>query len=114
MLCKKCAKDISSDVNFCPSCGTVVMEKSYKEEKEVYAQVFYEFDKKGLIPTWSWTGFLFGFIWYFFKGMWVKGLLMLTMSIFSGGALWFPFLIYCGVLGKWDYYLLKTKDKQLW
>ena len=33
MLCKKCAKDISSDVNFCPSCGTVVMEKSYKEEK---------------------------------------------------------------------------------
>lgn len=84
------------------------------EEKEVYQKVFLKFENGGFQPTWSWAGFLLGGIWYFVKGMWAKGLIIFAISILTGGILWIPMTLYCGVFGKYDYYLWKVKKKQLW
>lgn len=79
-----------------------------------YEHTFEKFNKEGFFPTWSWCGFIFGFLWYLIKGMWAKGLLLMFLSLLTIGLAIIPIWIYCGIFGKWDYYLLKVKKKQMW
>jgi len=68
----------------------------------------------GFVPTWNWTAFLFGGIWYLVKGLWVKGLAILVIALFSHGVA-IPLLwVYAGVFGNWDQYLLHRVGSQLW
>jgi hypothetical protein len=72
------------------------------------------------VPTWNWRAFVFGPFWYFRRGLYGKGLVLLGLSlcpfftlaltVFLGAAV----LVYCGVAGNWDAYLLRVKGTQWW
>jgi len=72
------------------------------------------------VPTWNWRAFVFGPFWYFRRGLYGKGAVLLGLSvcpfftlaltILLGAAV----LVYCGVAGNWDDYLLKVKGTQWW
>ena len=123
MICPNCKKEIADGSKFCPECGKAIQEEKveninyfpkYSGEQEIYINAFSEFDLNGFKPTWSWVGFFWGAIWYCIKGMWAKGLLIIGLAIITGGTLGIPLWIYCGVFGKWDYYLWKSQKKQWW
>jgi hypothetical protein len=74
----------------------------------------FDANQGGFVPTWNWTAFLFGGIWYLVKGLWVKGLAILVIALFSHGVA-IPLLwVYAGVFGNWDQYLLRRFGAQLW
>lgn len=62
---------------------------------------------------WNWWAFLFGALWYCWKGMWGKGLVLLLISCitlgFAAPIIW----IYCGVKGNSDYYKHMRPDKAI-
>jgi uncharacterized protein DUF2628 len=72
------------------------------------------------VPTWNWHAFVFGPFWYFRRGLYGKGVVLLGLSvcpfftlaltILLGAAV----LVYCGVAGNWDAYLLKVRGTQWW
>ena len=72
------------------------------------------------VPTWNWRAFVFGPLWYLRRGLYGKGLVLLGLSvcpfftlaltILLGAAV----LVYCGVAGNWDDYLLRVKGTQWW
>jgi hypothetical protein len=72
------------------------------------------------VPTWNWRAFVFGPLWYFRRGLYGKGFVLLGLSIcpfftlaltiLLGAAV----LVYCGVAGNWDDYLWKVKGTQWW
>lgn len=105
-----------------PGCGHPVqhsVESAPTSEGEAlpayYARVFAEFEQSGLKPTWNWVALLFGILWYFYRGLWVKGLLMLTATFIFLAVPAPLFWLYAGIFGNYDYYyLLKRKKKHLW
>ena len=72
------------------------------------------------VPTWNWAAFLFGPLWYFRKGLYVKGLVLLMLSLVPIGTLSVTLLfsvtilVYCGMAGNWDHYLWKVRRSQWW
>ncbi len=62
---------------------------------------------------WNWSSFIFGPFWYLSKGLHIKGLILLLISIISIGfgipIIWF----YCGLRGNSDLYekILKSKSR---
>ena len=72
------------------------------------------------VPTWNWKAFVFGPLWYFRRGLYAKGVVLLALSVcpfftlvvtvLLSGAV----LVYCGVAGNWDDYLWKVKGTQWW
>jgi hypothetical protein len=72
------------------------------------------------VPTWNWTAFVFGPLWYLRKGLYAKGLLILALTAnpFWSVSTWMLVsllaLVYCGAAGNWDYYLLRVKRTQWW
>jgi hypothetical protein len=81
-----------------------------------YDQRFEAIEQGGSKVGWNWAAFFFTGLWYFYKGMWAKGLLFFFLVVATAIFIFPPFLlwIYCGVFGSYDLYLLKTKAKQLW
>lgn len=81
-----------------------------------YEQKFKNIEEGNGIVSWNWFAFVFIWAWYFSKGMWAKGLIILFLMsitfwlVFPLFILW----IYCGIFGNYDYYLLESKSKQLW
>jgi hypothetical protein len=72
------------------------------------------------VPTWNWRAFVFGPLWYFKRGLYAKGLILLGLSVcpfftlaltvlLSAGT-----LVYCGLAGNWDDYLWRVKGTQWW
>ena len=60
---------------------------------------------------WHWPAFILGPIWYFSKGMIVKGFWLSILCVFTV-FLATPFiLIYCGARGKGDWYDYRLKEK---
>jgi len=130
MECPYCKEKIQNGAIKCKHCGEILKKKEYSSishEKaktlkgysqfsEYYQNVFREIDKDNgkISAKWNWVAFLFGPIWYLLNGVWVKSLLMIGVSLISGGALAIPCWIYSGLFGNYDYYLLKVKNKQLW
>jgi hypothetical protein len=92
------------------------------KDRAAMEPVFAIFARRGgaFAPTWSWPAFVFGPLWYFRRGLWGKGLVLLvlgvcpfftlTLTVLLGTAV----LVYCGVAGNWDDYLWKVKGTQWW
>jgi hypothetical protein len=72
------------------------------------------------VPTWNWRAFVFGPFWYFKRGLYAKGLVLLGLSVCPFFTLVLTFLlslgtlVYCGVAGNWDNYLWRVKGTQWW
>lgn len=72
------------------------------------------------VPTWNWKAFVFGPLWYLRRGLYAKGLVLLGLSVCPFFTLVLTvllssaILVYCGVAGNWDDYLLKVKGTQWW
>ena len=58
-----------------------------------YSHVFFQFEAAGAkegkrakwVPTFNWSAFLLGPLWYLLKGMWVKAVLFTVVSLLLGG-----------------------------
>lgn len=96
------------------------------EFSSYYAECFRRFDENDgkFIPIWNSYAFLFTFLWYLSKGMWVLtvvvaltfSLLSLLLELFSpvpAYLLYLLFAIYVGFRGNYDYYLLKKHGRPL-
>jgi len=83
--------------------------------KPYYQQAFAEIDAKGAQASpWNWAAFLFGAFWYFYRGLWAKGLLYILACISTGGLAQVVLFIYAGKFGTNDFYLLRRHGKQMW
>jgi hypothetical protein len=82
-----------------------------------YKALFSKFDlDTSTSPKFSfgWAPFLFGPLWYLYKGLWAKGLIYLVVAFSTIGSLAFIPWIYGTCFGSYDLYLLKKHNKQLW
>lgn len=81
-----------------------------------HRRAFDRFDANGgrFVPTWNWAAFLSAVIWYFYKGIWLKGLVLVGMLFLTGGTAFLLIWLYCGIAGNYDFYLLATRGKQLY
>jgi uncharacterized protein DUF2628 len=72
------------------------------------------------VPTWNWKAFVFGPLWYFRRGLYAKGLILLGLSVCPFFTLALTVLlsaavlVYCGLAGNWDDYLWRVKGTQWW
>jgi hypothetical protein len=72
------------------------------------------------VPTWNWRAFVFGPLWYFRRGLYAKGAVLLGLSIcpfftlVTTLLLGVVVLVYCGAVGNWDDYLWRVKGTQWW
>jgi uncharacterized protein DUF2628 len=84
--------------------------------------IFEVFASRGgaFVPTWNWRAFVFGPLWYFRRGLYAKGLVLLGLSVCPFFTLVTTLLLgvvvlfYCGVVGNWDDYLWRVKGTQWW
>jgi len=84
--------------------------------------VFETFARQGgaFVPTWNWRAFVFGPLWYFRRGLYGKGVVLLGLSvcpfftIVVTIGLGLAVLVYCGAVGNWDHYLWRVKGTQWW
>ncbi len=135
MNCNKCgATGLSPDVKFCEYCGSsvspelkqvspqnpqaiaAVVDADFSGLHLDYQQAFREIEANGGKPKviWNWWAFAFSAFWYLSKGMWAKGIIIFIVLFFSAGAAAPIAWIYAGLLGNYDYYLLKVKNNQFW
>jgi hypothetical protein len=95
-----------------------VANSSYMEGlSDDYKQLFSKFDlDASTSPKFSfgWAPFLFGPLWYLYKGLWAKALIYLIVAFSTVGSLAFIPWIYGSCFGSYDLYLLKKHNKQLW
>jgi hypothetical protein len=112
-----CQTSTFTEVSSHQNVGTSPSKSSYMEGlSESYKEIFTNFDlaSTGLKLKFGWAPFLFGPFWYFYKGLWGKGLLYLLIVIFTAGTFALLPWIYGSLFGVYDYYLLKKFDKQFW
>jgi len=138
MFCAKCGASNSAGGEFCSACGASLTaaaaaaagpfiatkintafepaSRDYSDLKPFYQRAFANMDGVGgkMTTQWNWAAFFFGALWYLFKGMPIKGILFLVLTILTGGLLGFFLAVYAGLYGTWDYYLAKVKGKQFW
>jgi hypothetical protein len=131
--CPFCAEEVANDAIKCKHCGSVINQEKLSETlhsmsgtveettertglSEYYLSAFKKIDANngGFTPIFNWAAFLFGALWYLYKGMWAKGLIMLALGFLLAGLPFLFFWIYCAIAGTYDYYLLTVKKKQLW
>ena len=140
MECKKCGAGNQPGSRVCAYCGVPLSTEAaqpvqdqlankvnslfqgdggtwnWSSLKPFYQAAFAEFEKNGgkMAVCWNWPAFLFGWIWYLVRGMPLKGIIYLTLGLVTSGLLWLPLMVYGGLYGTYDFYLLKAKGKQLW
>lgn len=145
--CPECERTVSSQALTCPHCGlptpagvlhpaagdrTVSRPERWpfsplfpetESVAESLERTFASFDvgTGRLTPTWNWAAFFFPIPWYFIKGLWAKGLIMVTVlwvlvdNFYSGTTLTVLVLaIYAGLFAKFDLYVWRRSGKQLW
>ena len=125
MYCTSCSKEISEKLNFCPGCGAKILKinkNQYQSSKyqdnmylisNFYVEKFDFFSNNGgdREVSWNWWAFIFDWIWYFYKGMWQKALVLMAVYFVL-----FPFSlifvhIYTGLYGTYDFYLTSVRKK---
>ena len=115
--CPFCKKMVEDDAQFCPHCGTRFLSAADPsfDVPPYYQKQFEKFKKNDgqFLITWNWWAFLFGIFWYFYKGIWVKPLIMIAVSALFAGVPGIFFILYCALFGNYDYYRLKILHKQL-
>ncbi len=79
-----------------------------------YQRAYAQFEEGGSRVVWNWAAFLFGALWYLFRGMWAKALLYIAVVTFTGGFLAIPVWVYGGLMGTYDDYLLRRRGTQGW
>jgi hypothetical protein len=96
--------------------GTADFTAEITDLSEFYKNAFNKIDANNgrFTVVFNWAAFLFGALWYLYKGMWQKGLIMIAVGFLLAGLPFFFFWIYCSIAGTYDYYLLTIKKKQLW
>src|SRR6266849_3976996 len=102
IVCKHCRKDLVPPP--APAVPDLVVEDGAFDRSH-YRRAFAAFDARGgaFAPSWDWGAFLFGGLWYFYRGLWGKGAVMLLLAVFTAG-LAIPFAwTYAGVAGDYDY-----------
>jgi len=119
MNCNGCGADIDP-TSACPYCGAAAMTPAKAAAATVvtdisYQQQFEKFDKNNgqFTPTFNLWALLFGAFWYIYKGMWVKGLILLALNIaFSSvdintgfaSLILVSIWVYGIIAGNYDYY----------
>ena len=129
--CPFCAENISIKAIKCKHCGSIIDQEKLHQKlndmdgtnirniedlSDYYKNAFTKIDANNgnFTVEFNWAAFFFGAFWYLFKGMWIKGLLMIVIAFMLAGIPFIFFWIYCSIAGTYDYYLLKIKGKQLW
>jgi hypothetical protein len=138
MQCKSCGAQNPDNLMECAYCGATLarvgaptsvapsaptpvaapQNQDYAIDlPQYYKLAFADFDKNpqgGPQFRFNWGAFFFGPFWYFFRGLWLKGLLYLALVFGTAGFLvWLPW-IYCFSFGTYDLYLLRKHGKQFW
>jgi hypothetical protein len=93
------------------------------ESEEFYEKIFRKFDgnEGDFSLSWNWASFCFGPLWYFWRGMWARGLFTLAAIIALDLALFFLLhfdlrytlllAFYFGLCGNHQYYKFRSKRK---
>jgi len=91
---------------------TAGLDQYYKDAFKVFEST----SPPKFAPNFNWAAFLFGPFWYFYHGMWAKGLLYLVFNIvvIEAPFLWVIPWIYASLFGTYDFFILRKFDKQLW
>ncbi len=112
IVCKHCRRDLVPKAHEPPNPPAAVDEL----ESPYYRRVFAKIDAGGgrSTATWNWAAFLFGLFWYMSKGMVAKAILMLVVCVITAGLAGPLVWVYSGLLGNYDYYLLRRKHTQFW
>ena len=142
--CPYCQEDVQEEAIKCKHCGEILAKNEYARARHessgtaeqywssigecparlrtYYTKQFAKFDRNNgkFVFTWNWGAFLLSFVlfpvWYFLKGMWLKGAIYLAACV-PFVALVFPlpfYFIYIGLFANYDYYLFIVKRKKLW
>lgn len=143
MKCTNCGAALDRAATFCGYCGSAVTSaapatqaievaqpalaaagmpsapafapQAMSDLTPYYVDAFNKIEVGGVgASKWNWAAVFFTAFWYMYKGMWAKGLMMLGLNLSTGGVLWPLFWVYAGKVGNYDYWLLRTKGKQLW
>lgn len=130
--CPFCAEEIQDAAIVCKHCHRDLLPKTAAAtvavampegpipdgafDRDHYRRAFATFDAKGgaFAPVWNWGAFGFLFLWYLYRGLWVKALIILAVCMFTVGFAALPLCIYAGLAGDYDFYLLQRKQTQLW
>lgn len=132
MLCPFCNEEVADGAIKCKHCGEILNRVAHNRLRDAqssanvnevisslrpyYQRAFQQISAGGEHPiaAINWAAFLFGPFWYFYRGMWVRGGIALSLLLFSGGFLVLLFGIYAFCYGNYDYYQFKVKNRHIW
>ncbi|MFW5891725.1 MAG: zinc-ribbon domain-containing protein, partial [bacterium] len=85
MYCPQCGQQVKENSKFCASCGSQIIEEKNElsvEKNNDFNIKNNDLDSKNNISSgWNWFGFLFGPLWYLYRGMIKKGIIIFIIGM---------------------------------